>query len=82
MAPVKEIQQYFAQCIAEFFSTFMLILIGESAIAQYKFNRSEYHSTLIINLSFGIGVYTGKECFDFFVHQPVDLLFHSPRESS
>lgn len=61
MAPVKEIQQYFAQCVAEFFSTFMLILIGESAIAQYKFNRSENHSNITINLSFGIGVYTGKE---------------------
>jgi len=59
MAKVKELQQYMAQCIAECFSTFMLILIGEASIAQYKFSRQVYHSSIVINLSFGIGVYTG-----------------------
>jgi len=59
MAKVKELQQYMAQSIAECFSTFMLILIGEASIAQYKFSRQVYHSSIVINLSFGIGVYTG-----------------------
>ncbi len=61
MTKVKELQQYLAQSIAECFSTFILILIGESAIAQYKFTQSIYHSPISINLSFGIGVYTGTE---------------------
>jgi glycerol uptake facilitator-like aquaporin len=61
MVKVKELQQYIAQCIAECFSTFILILIGESAIAQHKFTHHPYHSTILINLSFGIGVYTGTD---------------------
>jgi glycerol uptake facilitator-like aquaporin len=61
MVKVKELQQYFAQCVAECFSTFILILIGESAIAQYKFTHQTCHSMILINLSFGIGVYTGTE---------------------
>jgi glycerol uptake facilitator-like aquaporin len=63
MAKVKELQQYVAQCIAECFSTFMLILIGEGAIAQYKFSKHGNHSTITINLAFGIGVYTGIDFF-------------------
>ncbi|CAF0930816.1 unnamed protein product [Rotaria sp. Silwood1] len=58
MAKVKELQQYLAQCLAECFSTFMLILIGEASIAQYKFSKPEHRSIVAINLSFGIGVYT------------------------
>ncbi|CAF3769437.1 unnamed protein product [Rotaria sordida] len=58
MAKVKELQQYLAQCVAECFSTFMLILIGEASLAQYKFSKSEHRSIIAINLSFGIGVYT------------------------
>lgn len=61
MTKVKEIHQYLAQCVAECFSTFMLILIGEAAIAQYKFSRQPCHSPITINLSFGIGVYTGTK---------------------
>lgn len=56
----SEIQQYLAQCVAEFFSTLMLILIGESGIAQYKFGRQYNHSAITVNLSFAIGVYTGN----------------------
>lgn len=59
MAKVKELQQYTAQCIAECFGTFMLILIGEAGIAQYKLSKQGNHSTITINLSFAIGVYTG-----------------------
>jgi glycerol uptake facilitator-like aquaporin len=59
MAKVKELKQYMAQCLAECFSTFMLILIGEASIAQYKFSSQENRSIITINLSFGIGVYTG-----------------------
>ncbi|CAF2026837.1 unnamed protein product [Rotaria magnacalcarata] len=58
MVKVKEFQQYSAQCLAEFFSTFMLILIGEASIAQYKFSPPEHRSIIAVNLSFGIGVYT------------------------
>jgi len=59
MAKRNELKQYFAQCIAECFSTFMLILIGEGAIAQYKFTGTTAQSPIIINICFGIGVYTG-----------------------
>jgi glycerol uptake facilitator-like aquaporin len=59
MVKTKELQQYMAQCVAECFSTFMLILIGEASIAQYKFDRNTNRSPLTINVSFGIGVYTG-----------------------
>jgi glycerol uptake facilitator-like aquaporin len=62
MVKVKDLQLYMAQCLAECFSTFMLILIGEASIAQYKFSRNANHSPITINLSFGIGVYTGI-CF-------------------
>ncbi|CAF2343293.1 unnamed protein product [Rotaria sp. Silwood2] len=58
MVKAKELQQYLAQCLAECFSTFMLILIGEASIAQYKFSKSEHRSIIAVNLSFGIGVYT------------------------
>jgi glycerol uptake facilitator-like aquaporin len=61
MVKAKELQQYLAQCVAECFSTFMLILIGEASIAQYKFTPAQDRSALSINLSFGIGVYTGTE---------------------
>lgn len=57
---MKEIKKYTAQCVAELFATFMLILIGESAIAQFKFSGNNNQSPILINLSFGIGVYTGK----------------------
>ena len=60
MTRKTELQQYLAQCVAEFFSTLMLILIGESGIAQYKFSRQPTHSPITINLSFAIGVYTGN----------------------
>ncbi|CAF0755946.1 unnamed protein product [Adineta steineri] len=58
MVKVKELEQYMAQGLAECFATFMLILIGEGAIAQYKLSHQGNHSTITINLSFGIGVYT------------------------
>jgi len=57
MPKVKELQQYMAQCLAECFSTFMLVLIGEAAIAQYKFSGNPNQSPIIVNVSFGIGVY-------------------------
>ena len=57
---MRELRQYVAQSVAEFFGTFMLILIGESAIAQYKFSQDTRSTPLAINISFGIGVYTGK----------------------
>jgi glycerol uptake facilitator-like aquaporin len=60
MPKVKELHQYMAQCLAECFSTFMLILIGEAGIAQYKFARNGNHSPITVNLSFAIGVYTGN----------------------
>ena len=59
MAKVKELHQYLVQGLAECFGTFMLILIGESAIAQYKLSKHQNHSTITINLGFGIAVYTG-----------------------
>ncbi len=67
MAKVKELQQYIAQCIAECFGTFMLILIGEASIAQYKLSRQGNHSIIPINLSFGIGVYTGIDFLSIYI---------------
>ena len=76
MAKSKELQQYFAQSIAECFSTFMLILIGEASIAQYKFTGHKYHSAITINLSFGIGVYAGTELINTFseMFSHIDLI--------
>ena len=76
MAKSKELRQYLAQCLAECFSTFMLILIGEAAIAQYKFTSHKYQSTITINLSFGIGVYTGIELINIFqrMSSAIDLI--------
>ena len=68
MTKKTELQQYFAQFIAEFFSTLMLILIGESGIAQDKFSRKTDHSPITVNLSFAIGVYTGKICCERSLH--------------
>ncbi|CAF1354335.1 unnamed protein product [Rotaria sp. Silwood1] len=46
--------QYLAEC----FSTCILILIGEAAIANYKFARQTSNSTLPVGIAFGVGVYS------------------------
>lgn len=59
MVKTKELQRYLVQLIGECFGTCILILIGESGIANYKFARQTSHSTLPISFAFGVGVYTG-----------------------
>jgi glycerol uptake facilitator-like aquaporin len=48
------------QLLAEYFATCILILIGEAAIANYKFTQQPYHSTLPVAVAFGIGIYSGN----------------------
>ena len=57
MVHARELKQYAAQCLAELFGTFLLILIGEAAVAQYKFTRQPSQTTLPIHIAFGIGTY-------------------------
>jgi glycerol uptake facilitator-like aquaporin len=59
MVKKKELQQYAVHFLAECFGTFILILLNEGAIANYKFARFTCHSTLTIYLAIGVGVYTG-----------------------
>ena len=60
MANVKHLQQYLVQLLTECFATCILILIGEAAIANYKFTKQPNHSTLSNAIAFGIGVYSGS----------------------
>ncbi len=60
MVKKKELQQYAVQLLAECFGTFILILLNEAAIANYKFGLLTSHSTLIIYIAIGVGVYTGR----------------------
>ena len=50
MVKIKELQQYAVQLLAECFATCILILIGETGLANYKFARQTSHSTLPIAL--------------------------------
>ena len=59
MVQMKELQQYAIQLLAECFGTCLLILIGEAAIANYKFTQEPSQSTLPIAVGFGVGVYAG-----------------------
>jgi glycerol uptake facilitator-like aquaporin len=59
MVTKKELQQYVVELVAECFGTFILILLNEGAIANYKFAQLTSHSTLTIYLAIGVGVYTG-----------------------
>lgn len=60
MVTKKELQKYFVQLVSECFGTCILIFVGESGIANYKFARQFSHSTLPIGISFAVGVYAGK----------------------
>lgn len=59
MVTKKELQQYVVELVAECFGTFILILLNEGAIANYKFAQLTSHSILTIYLAIGVGVYTG-----------------------
>lgn len=54
-----KIKEYTIGLLAECFGTCILILIGESSIANYKFTQPSGHSTLPTAIAFGIGVYSG-----------------------
>lgn len=56
MVHSKLLKQYAAQCLAEFFGTFILIFIGNLAVAQTKFSKPPVDN-LGINLAYGTGVY-------------------------
>jgi glycerol uptake facilitator-like aquaporin len=53
----SQLKQYAAQCLAEFFGTFLLVLIGNLSVAQYKFTEATVESKLGINLSYAAGIY-------------------------
>jgi glycerol uptake facilitator-like aquaporin len=53
----RQLKQYAAQCLAEFFGTFLLIFIGNLSNAQSKFSKPPPESNLGVNLSFATGVY-------------------------
>jgi glycerol uptake facilitator-like aquaporin len=53
----SQLKQYAAQCLAEFFGTFLLVLIGNLSVAQYKFTETPIESKLGIHLSYATGVY-------------------------
>ncbi|CAF3952176.1 unnamed protein product [Rotaria sordida] len=46
------------QLLAECFSTCILIVIGEAAVANYKFARQTSNSTFPVGFAFGVGVYS------------------------
>ena len=48
------------QLLTECFATCILILMGESGIACYKFARQPSHSKFPIAVAFGVGVYSGN----------------------
>jgi glycerol uptake facilitator-like aquaporin len=50
-------KRYAAQCLAEAFSTFLLIFFGNMANAQYKFMKSANLSGAAANFCYGAGVY-------------------------
>ena len=56
----EELQQYAVHLLAECFATCILILMGDGAVANYKFTREPSHSTLPNAIAFGVGVYAGK----------------------
>lgn len=60
MTRMKMLQQYLVHLLAECFATCILILIGEAALANYKFTKQPDHSTLPNAIAFGIGVYSGS----------------------
>ncbi|CAF0942632.1 unnamed protein product [Didymodactylos carnosus] len=55
---IQDIKQYLAQMLAEFFATFLLILIGNGSVAQFKFTGPPGQSHLAVQLTWGVGVYT------------------------
>lgn len=60
MVNIRELQQYMIQLLAECFATCIHILIGEAALANYKFTQQYSHSTLSNAIAFGVGVYSGN----------------------
>lgn len=60
MVKRQKLQQYAIQLLAECFATCVHILIGEAALANYKFTQQTSHSTLPIAIAFGVGVYSGN----------------------
>ena len=53
----KQLKQYAAQCLAELFGTFLLILIGNLSVAQFKFTKPTPNNNIGVNLSYATGVY-------------------------
>lgn len=63
----RQLRKYIVESLVECFATCILILIGEAAIANYKFTRQTSQSTFPVAVAFGIGVYAGN--FDFLIEQ-------------
>jgi len=53
----RQLKQYAAQCLAEFFGTFILVLLTDLGVAQAKLARTAVIDGLGIHLSTATGVY-------------------------
>jgi len=57
MLQPKQLKQYAAQCLAELFGTFILVLFGDLGIAQAKLSIPRIYGGLGVHLSTATGVY-------------------------
>jgi glycerol uptake facilitator-like aquaporin len=55
----KQLKQYSAQCLAEFFGTFIFVFVGNLSVAQAKLSTPPVADSFGVNLAFATGIYLG-----------------------